>query len=223
MKAMLLAAGRGSRLRPLTDTTPKPLLPIAGKPLIVHTIERLAAAGVDDLVINLAYLVEQFHQTLGDGSQFGVRIRYSLEEEGGLETGGGIYNALDLDLLGDAPFLVVNSDFYTDYPLGQLPTEPKGLGHLVLVDTPEDQAQGDFVFEDGQFQEQGEPNVIFAGIGVYRPELFANCQPGKFSLTPLLRQGIRDGLISGEYYSGAWHEVGTPERYRALQEMVAAC
>lgn len=215
---MLLAAGRGSRLRPLTDTTPKPLLPVAGSPLIVHTIRHLARAGVTDLVINLAYKGEQIQDALGDGTSFGVRITYSPEPEGGLETGGGVLKALPL--LGSEPFVVVNSDFYTDYDFSQLPTEPKGLVHLVLVDTPADANKSDFAFYDGQLSSERPRNLYFSGIGVYRPELFEGCRPGIFSLTPMLRSAIFNHQATAEHYTGQWYEIGTPERWQTLQNLL---
>lgn len=219
MKAMLLAAGRGSRLRPLTDTIPKPIIDVAGKPLIVYTIERLRAAGITDIVINLAYKAEMIRQCLGDGSALGVNITYSPEPEGGLETGGGVFRALPL--LGNEPFIVINADFYTDYPFEKLPKDPTGLVHLVLVDNPPDVQEGDFAFYDEQLFHNKAPNYYFAGIGVYRPELFKDCRPGIFSLTPMLRNAIYDHKATAEYYDGIWYEIGTPERYQALQDMLA--
>lgn len=219
---MLLAAGRGSRLRPLTDTTPKPLLSVAGSPLIVHTIRHLAKAGITDLVINLAYKGEQIQERLGDGSEFGVHITYSQEPEGGLETGGGVLKALPL--LGSKPFVVVNSDFYTDYDFSRLPTEPEGLVHLVVVDTPSDAEKSDFAFYEGELfsaRLSTRPrNVYFSGIGVYRPELFDDCRPGIFSLTPMLRNAIFNRQATAEHYAGQWYEGGTPERWQALQDLL---
>lgn len=220
MKAMILAAGRGSRLRPLTDSIPKPLLKVGGRSLIEHHLQNLANAGIADVVINLAYLGDQIKSTLGNGEQYGLNIQYSEEPEGGLETGGGVYKALPL--LGEQPFMVINADFYTDYSFANLPQSIKGLAHLVLINKPDDVDVGDFAFYDGQLQADGTRNLYFSGIGVYRPELFANCQPGVFSLTPLLRQAIEDGLVSAEHYQGSWHEIGTPERWQKLQRLLAS-
>lgn len=213
MKALILAAGRGERLRPLTDHTPKPLLEAGGRPLIEHTIIGLAQAGYTDLVINLAHLGEQIQARLGDGGALGVRIAYSHEGDEALETGGGIHRALAL--LGDGPFLVVNGDIATDYPFERLDAQPQGLAHLVLVANPGHHPQGDFALDRGQVLAAGEPRHTFSGIGVYRPELFAGCVPGKFPLAPLLRQAMAQSLVSGELYPGFWMDIGTLER---LQE-----
>ncbi len=215
MKAMILAAGRGERMRPLTDRTPKPLLEVAGRPLIEHTIAALLRHGFDDLVINTAWRGEQIEARLGDGCTLGVRLRYSREYEA-LETGGGILQALPL--LGDAPFLVVNGDIASDYPFEQLPQAPDGLAHLVLVDNPEHHRDGDFYLDQGRVRVEGGPKLTFSGIGVYRPELFADCQAGRFPLAPLLRQAMDSEQVTGEYYPGFWLDVGTVERLRILDE-----
>ncbi len=216
MKAMILAAGRGERMRPLTDHTPKPLLPVGGKPLIVWHIERLAAAGFRDIVINHAHLGDRIEATLGDGSRFGVHIRYSAEGEA-LETAGGI--AYALPLLGDAPFLVVNGDVYCEFDFGHLARQPAEgcVAHLVLVDNPPQHPAGDFVFEHGRLAEAGAARLTFSGIGVYRPELFSGIVRGsKARLAPLLHAGIAQGGVSAEHYRGRWVDVGTPERLQAL-------
>lgn len=214
MKAMILAAGRGERMRPLTDHTPKPLLQVGGKALIEHLIEALVSAGFRELVINHAHLGERIEAVLGNGARYGVQIVWSREPEGALETGGGIQRALPL--LGDAPFLAVNSDIWTDYPFGRLQREPDGLAHLVLIDNPPHHPQGDFALQDGQVRPEGEHQLTFSGIGLYRPELFQDCQPGKFPLAPLLRAAMQRGAVSGEHYRGVWLDIGTPERLAAL-------
>lgn len=216
---MILAAGRGSRLRPLTDSTPKPLLKVGERSLIEHHLQNLASAGITEIVINLAYLGDQIKAALGNGEKYGLNIQYSEELEGGLETGGGIFKALPL--LGKDPFIVINSDFYSDYSFENLPLSPKGLSHLVLIDKPDDVDVGDFAFQDGQLHAEGFKNLYFSGIGVYRTELFADCKPGVFSLTPLLRQAIEEGKVTAEHYQGRWHEIGTPERWEKLQQLIA--
>ncbi len=214
-KVMILAAGRGERMRPLSDRMPKPLLPVAGKALIVHLIERLAQAGLRDLVVNYAHLGGQIADHLGDGSRFGVRIVYSPEPDGGLETGGGIHAALPL--LDSDPFIVVNGDLWTDYPFARLPRAPDGLVHLVLVDNPSHHPQGDFCLRGGRVLSGGDPKLTFSGIGVYRRELFQDCEPGRFPLAPLLRRAMDQGQVGGEYYGGRWRDVGTPARLGALE------
>jgi MurNAc alpha-1-phosphate uridylyltransferase len=220
MKAMILAAGRGERMRPLTDHTPKPLLEVGGKPLIVHHIEALRVAGFRDLVINLGHLGERIRGTLKSGRQLGVEIDYSPEPEGALETGGGIFRALPL--LGPEPFLVVNGDIWCDYPFVRLPREPDGLGHLVLVDNPPHHPKGDFALRDGKIFHEGTNRLTFSGISVLRPDLFAGCTPGRFPLAPLLLRAMADGRIGGEYYSGVWRDIGTPERLRRLDSELNA-
>ena len=214
IKAMILAAGRGERMRPLTDAVPKPLLEAGGKPLIVHLIERLARAGLHDLIVNHSHLGEQITAYLGDGSAYGVRLAYSHEEGGGLETGGGIFKALSL--IDSDPFLVVNGDIWTDYPFERLPTRLSGLAHLVLVDNPPQHPRGDFVLRDGHVLAEGEPRLTFSGIGVYARALFAGCHPGKFPLAPLLRRAMQTGQVSGERYPGHWRDIGTPQRLKEL-------
>jgi MurNAc alpha-1-phosphate uridylyltransferase len=216
MKAMILAAGRGERMRPLTDHTPKPLLQAGGKPLIVWHIERLAQAGFRELVINHAHLGHQIEEALGNGERWGVRIAYSDEGEA-LETAGGIAQALPL--LGDQPFLVVNGDVYTEYDFRQLRSQPmEGVAaHLVLVDNPPQHPDGDFHLADGKLVEHGGMRLTFSGIGVYRPEFFAPVVPGsKARLAPLLHAAIANGQITAEHSRGVWVDVGTPERLHAL-------
>jgi N-acetyl-alpha-D-muramate 1-phosphate uridylyltransferase len=219
MKAMLLAAGRGERMRPLTDHTPKPLLRVAGRALIAHHIEALARAGFRDLVINHAHLGVQLMAALGDGSDYGVYIKYSAEPPGALETGGGIFNALTL--LGDAPFVVVNADIWTDFDFAVLPRQPDGVAHLVLVDNPAHHPQGDFTLDDGRVRDEGPARLTFSGIGVYRPALFAGSTCGAFPLAPLLRSAMAGGQVSGERFSGAWFDIGTPERLEAVNRWVS--
>lgn len=214
MKAMILAAGRGERMRPLTDTVPKPLLPAGGKPLIVHLIERLRGGGFCDLLINHAYLSQQLLSALSDGRSLGVRIRYSAEPPDALDTGGGILNALPI--LGRSPFLVVNGDVWTDYPFQRLAKEPPHLAHLVLVDNPAHHPEGDFALVDGKVHHLGRSRLTFAGIGVYRPELFDGQEGGRFPLAPLLREAAIRGEVSAEYYRGQWNDVGTPQRLKEL-------
>lgn len=211
---MILAAGRGERMRPLTDTVPKPLLEVGGKPLIVYLIDRLARQGLHDLVINHSHLGEKISAYLGDGRRYGVRILYSHEEGGGLETGGGIFKALaqiDAD-----PFVVVNGDIWTDFPFARLPARLEGLAHLVLVDNPPQHSQGDFSLHEGRVSAEGGAKLTFSGIGVYARALFADCRPGKFPLAPLLRAAMTRGLVSGEHYRGQWLDVGTPQRLAEL-------
>jgi len=215
MKAMILAAGRGERLRPYTDLTPKPLLSVGGKRLIEYHLLSLARQGFSEVVINHAYRGKQIEQTLGDGRRYGVTIQYSPEGEQGLETGGGIMNALPL--LGPAPFVVINGDVWTDFNFGTLPHEPHGMAHLVMVDTPAFKSAGDFVLNRQMVHEGRGVRLTFSGIAVYRPALFADCQPGAFPLAPLLREKMALDLVSGEYYSGHWVDVGTPDRLESLQ------
>lgn len=207
-----MAAGRGERMRPLTNTLPKPLLPVGGKPLIEHLIAALVEAKFSELVINHSYLGSVLEQTIGDGSKYGASVRYSPEPEGALETGGGIYQALPM--LGDV-FAVVNGDIWTDYPFVRL-REPTGLAHLVLVDNPAHHPQGDFALRRGRIDLQGDPRLTFTGIGVYRAVMFADCTAGRFPLAPLLRHAGATGAATGEHYRGRWVDVGTPERLRAL-------
>ena len=214
LKAMILAAGRGERMRPLSDTVPKPLLEAGGKPLIAHLIEGLARHGLRDLVINHSHLGDKISAYLGDGARYGVHVVYSHEEGGGLETGGGIFKALSL--IDTDPFMVINGDIWTDYPFDRLPTHLDGLAHLVLVDNPPQHPQGDFVLREGKLLAQGAPRLTFSGIGVYARALFAECRPGKFPLAPLLRTAMARGLVSGEHYTGRWRDVGTPQRLADL-------
>ncbi len=221
MKAMLLAAGRGERMRPLTDTVPKSLLRAGGKPLIVWLIESLARAGVSEFVVNHAHKGEQIESALGDGSAFGVRIRYSPEAPA-LETAGGIAKALPL--LGPEPFIAVNADVFTDYDFSRLAGAATGsrLAHLVLVPNPGHNPNGDFALEGVQVANDGPQRLTFSGIGLYRPALFSGVQPGvPARLAPLLRQAISAGAVSGELHPGKWRDIGTPERLADLDRDLA--
>jgi MurNAc alpha-1-phosphate uridylyltransferase len=212
---MVLAAGRGQRMRPLTDTTPKPLLEVAGETLLTRHLRRLAAAGIREVVINHAWLGAQVESTVGDGHAWGLQVRYSPEEPA-LETGGGITAALPL--LGEEPFVVVNGDVFTDYPFEQLPREPDGLGHLVLTPNPDHHTGGDFALEAGRVRAAGATNYTYTGIAVLRPALLAGCQPEPFPLGPLLKEAARRDELAGELYTGEWNDVGTPERLATLRQ-----
>lgn len=213
MKAMILAAGRGERMRPLTDKMPKPLIMVADKPMIVHHIQNLARSGFTDIVINVSYLAEQIQNYLGDGSKFQVKIQYSYEPTA-LETGGGIKNALPL--LGKDPFLIINSDVWTDYPLHQLPKTLSDLAHLILVKNPGFKTTGDFGFEDGFLALTEKPAYTYSGIGVLHPALFNKLSLQSFRLADLLIPAIKEKKISGELYQGVWIDVGTPDRLNHL-------
>ena len=219
MRAMILAAGRGERMRPLTDRTPKPLLKAGGKALIEYHLEALREGGFQEVVINMAHLSEQIPAALGDGSAFGLNIRYADEGKAALETGGGIFNALPL--LGDEPFLVVNGDVWCDYALIPRTLAEQDLAHLVLVDNPPQHPQGDFHLDHGRVRNEGEPRLTFAGIGYYRPELFSDAKPRAFPLAPLLRAAADQDRVSGEHHRGRWSDVGTPERLHELDEQLA--
>jgi MurNAc alpha-1-phosphate uridylyltransferase len=215
MKAMILAAGRGERMRPLTDHIPKPLLPVAGKPLIEHTINQLVSAGFTDIVINHAHLGQQIEDKLGNGKDLGAIIAYSSEGGQALETAGGIINALPL--LGKEVFLVVNGDIATDFPFAALKNITVDLAHLVLVDNPTHHARGDFGLDSaGQITENDNCQFTFSGIGLYHPDLFSKTPPGKCKLAPLLREAIAARKATGQYYSGFWMDIGTPERLQEL-------
>jgi MurNAc alpha-1-phosphate uridylyltransferase len=220
MRAMILAAGRGERMRPLTDETPKPLLVAGGRPLVVWHIEALVRAGLRDIVINHAHLGHRIEQALGDGSRYGARIRYSPEGEA-LETAGGIAHALPL--LGSDPFLVVNGDIACDYDFAGLPPLSGALrAHLVLVPNPPHHPQGDFALRDGRVRAEGEAKLTFSGIGVYRPALFAGIARGaRAPLAPLLREAMADGAVGGELHEGRWMDIGTPERLAELDRLLA--
>jgi MurNAc alpha-1-phosphate uridylyltransferase len=217
---MILAAGRGKRLRPLTDDKPKPLIKVGGKPLIVHHIEALVAAGITELVVNVAWLGQQIIDYLGDGAKFGAIIQYSVEEQA-LETGGGIFQALPM--LGDAPFIVVNADIWSDYPVTSLvgtvlPNDC--LAHLVLVNNPAENLSGDFSLSSDGFCLDQRPGLTFSGFRIFSPKLFDGCQQGCFSVVPLMRKAIVNGLVTGELFEGRWVDVGTPERLCLLNKQL---
>lgn len=226
MKALIFAAGLGERMRPLTNHTPKPLLMAGGKPLIVWHLEKLAAMGVRDVVINTSWLAEQFPATLGNGERWGLQLHYSYEGPTPLETGGGMWHALPL--LGDAPFLLVNGDIWTDYDFALLPREPAGLAHLVMVDRPDHATHGDFALDEhGYVRADGPNRLTYAGLGIYRPQLLEGWQEiagddhavddkPRFRLAPLLKAHMPGNLVTGVYHSGRWTDVGTPERLARL-------
>lgn len=216
--AMILAAGRGERMRPLTDDLPKPLLPAGNKPLLQYHLEGLARAGVERIVINHARLGVMIENAFGDGRAFGVEITYSAEGDAPLETGGGIKQALPV--LGPDVFIVVNADIWTDYDFTHLPAVPAGLAHLVLVPNPDHHPQGDFVLDNGKVTLADGPRFTFSGIGVYRPELFADCNERVFGLAPVLTTAAGRGAVSGEIYRGRWLDVGTPARLEYLRTLL---
>lgn len=217
MKAMILAAGRGERMRPLTDLLPKPLLAVAGKPLIHYHLEALRVAAVQDIVINHAWLGHLLPEHLGTGQQFGVNISYSDEGAEGLETAGGIKKALPL--LGDAPFIVINGDVFTDYPYQQLTNKlaPDSMVHLVLVPNPQQHPKGDFgISATGLALAEAQQCFTFSGIAVYRPEFFSAVAEGKQKLAPYLRQAMQQNKVTAELYLGVWHDIGTVKRLTEL-------
>ncbi len=220
MKAMIMAAGLGKRLRPLTLTMPKPLVPVLGKPLIVYHIENLAKAGFRDIVINYSWLGEQLPASLGNGARWGVSLSYSPEPEL-LETGGGILQALPRLTEHQDNFIVVNGDVYTDYPMENLRRPLSGQAHLVLVDNPPFKVVGDFACTDGLVSEKGPLLHTYSGISVLSKTLFAHCRPGRFRLAPLLRQAMTHQQVSGECYKGRWVDVGTLERLQQLEKQLS--
>ncbi|MEJ2553356.1 MAG: nucleotidyltransferase family protein [Gammaproteobacteria bacterium] len=218
MRAMILAAGRGERMRPLTDATPKPMLRVGGQCLIEYHLHALARADIREVVINLGHLGEQIEARLGDGRRYGLSIRYSQEGDHVLDTGGGILRALPL--MGPDPFIVINGDIFTDFAFGDLLQRSVALAHVVLVANPAHHPQGEFSLVDGQVGVEGAPRYTFSGIGIYRPELFVDCAAGVFPLAPLLRRAMLTGQVNGELYEGVWCDVGTPERLNALAARV---
>jgi MurNAc alpha-1-phosphate uridylyltransferase len=228
MRALVFAAGLGERMRPLTDHTPKPLLQAGGKPLIVWHLEKLAALGISEVVVNTSWLAPRFPELLGDGSRWGLRLHYSHEGPAPLETGGGMLHALPL--LGDAPFLAVNGDIWTDHDFTRLPREPRGDAHLVLVDNPVHHPQGDFALDaDGGVAAEGAARLTFSGIGVYRPGVLDGWRetvtgdpgaPPRFRLAPLLRNAMARAAVTGEHHPGQWTDVGTPERLAGLDRQL---
>lgn len=216
MKAMILAAGRGERMRHLTLRTPKPLLKVQGKSLLEHNIERLRDSGVKDIVINVCYRAKQIIRKIGDGSRLGVRVQYSHEEEGPHGTGGGIRKALPL--LGDEPFVVVSGDVWTDYPFDFLKDKLKGDAHLVMVENPEFHPKGDYRLIEKGLLEKGEPRLTYASIAILHPRLFSNCKSDSFSLAPVLEEAMKNRRVTGELYDGDWYNVGTPQILQGLRK-----
>lgn len=212
---MILAAGRGERMRPLTDSTPKPLLKVGAQMLIERHLQALAAAGVREVVVNLSWLGELIRAALGDGSRWGVKFHFSEEGPVPLETGGGIFQALPQ--LGTEPFIVVNGDILTDFPFGSLRLPDDATAHLVLVNNPAHHARGDFGLERGRVMLISDTMLTFSGIALYRPEFFSGCSAGRFPLLPLFKRAIAAGALSGEHYAGRWSDVGTPQRLAELQ------
>lgn len=219
---MLLAAGRGERLRPITDTLPKPLVEVAGRPLIAYHLEALARAGIRDVVVNLSWLGERIRAALGGGERYGLRIVYSEEGPEPLETGGGIFRALPL--LGPRPFLVVNADIWTDMDFGRcLALEDEADARIVLAPNPTHHPRGDFgVDDDGIVVERDSDRFTYTGVGLYRPEFFAGCRPGKFPLLPLLKRAIAARRLRGEVFRGEWHDAGSTERLARLDAHLRA-
>jgi MurNAc alpha-1-phosphate uridylyltransferase len=215
MRAMILAAGRGKRLRPLTDTTPKPLLDVDGRPLIEHHLENLAMAGFREVVINLAHLGDMIQDRLGNGARWGLNIHYSPEPPAALDTGGGIERALPL--LGQSPFAVINSDVFSDYPLARLRAIKCDHAHLVLVPNPTHNPDGDFVLQAGRIIPGTQQRHTFSGISVYHPRFFSSAPGGRYSTVPMLRKAAALQQVTGEIYKGIWHDIGTPERLEALR------
>jgi MurNAc alpha-1-phosphate uridylyltransferase len=212
-KAMILAAGQGKRLRPLTESTPKPLIRVQGKPLIEHHLGNLAKAGVHDVIINLAHLGEQIRTHVGDGQHYNLKVHYSDEAPPGLETGGGLVKALPL--LGPEPFWVVNGDVLSNFDFNSPPRLDKTLAHLILVPNPPHNPKGDFSLVDGLVElPDGETPYTFAGISFYHPDFFKGLQVKRFSVTPLLKAAMKKGLVSGELYQGLWHDIGTLSRLK---------
>lgn len=219
MRAMILAAGRGERMGSLTQHCPKPLLKVAGYHLIEYMITALVKADVECIVMNVSYLGAQIEAILGDGKKYGTRILYSYEKER-LETGGGIFQALPL--LGGQPFIVVSGDVISDYPLSLLPATLQGLAHLVMVNNPSFHPQGDFHLKENLLYREANPKLTFANIGVYHPDLFLSCQPGRFPLSQLLRSAMKKQQITGEHYQGIWHNIGTFAELQAAEKELRA-
>jgi len=220
VKAMVLAAGRGERMRPLTDEMPKPLLRVGGRALLDYHLQALAGAGIREVVVNLSWQAETLRAHLGDGSRFGLELHLSEEGPVPLDTGGGIHRVLGQ--LGPGPFLVVNGDVWTDFPIGSLALPEGALAHLVLVPNPPQHPSGDFWLGPGGYIGATGERGTYSGLGVFAPELFAGCSPGRFPLKPLLDRAQAAGRLSGEFWRGHWHDVGTPERLAALDAALLA-
>jgi MurNAc alpha-1-phosphate uridylyltransferase len=219
MRAIILAAGRGQRLRPLTDVVPKPLIEVGGKALITRHLENLAAAGIRSVVVNLAWQGDRIREHLGNGQAIGVDIVYSPEPPGALETAGGIRQALPL--LGTEPFLVVSADVLSDYPYDRLiAKQPSGLAHLVMVDNPPHHPQGDFALNDQRLDPAGKPRLTYSGLGLFSPELFSDLSPGRRALRPVLERALASRQLTGEHYRGLWLDIGTPDRLAAARSRI---
>jgi len=215
MKAMILAAGRGERLRPLTDEIPKPLIEVGGQSLLERHLDNVRSAGIETVVINLGWLGDKIVERVGSGKRYGLEVIYSQEGNNILETGGGIHKALPM--LGSEPFLVVNADIYTDMPVPDASLEDEFLGHLVMVPTPGYRDRGDFNIEAGLIRNGTEAALTFSGVAIYRPDFFDGCEAGRFSIAPLLREAADRGQLSGSLYEGLWADAGTPDRLAALK------
>ncbi len=220
MRAMVLAAGRGERMRPLTDTLPKPLIQVGGRPLIVWHLEALARAGIREVIVNLSWLGGRLREALGDGAAYGVHIRYSDEGPVALETGGGIFRALPL--LGPEPFLVVSGDVFTQIDFSGLRLEKEADAHLVLVPNPAHHPDGDFALEGDRVVSAGQGRLTYGNVGLYHPRFFEGCTDGRFPLIEPLRRAISRGAVRGELYRGPWSDVGTPARLAELEARLAA-
>ncbi len=215
MRAMVLAAGRGERLRPLTDEVPKSLVEVRGESLLERHLVNIHAAGIRTVVINLGWLGDRIVERVGSGERYGLNVLYSQEGDNILETGGGIHKALPM--LGDDPFLVVNADIYTDMPVPRINMADEHVGHLVMVPSPEYRNGGDFDIENGLIRNGESQRLTFSGVAMYRPSFFDGCEPGRFPLAPMLRKAADNGQLSGSLYEGQWADIGTPERLKAIQ------
>jgi MurNAc alpha-1-phosphate uridylyltransferase len=220
MKAMILAAGRGERMRPLTDDRPKPLLDVGGKPLIDYHIEALILGGIRDVVINLSWHGEQIRDYLGSGDRYGISVAYSDEGAEALETGGGIHKALPL--LGPEPFWLINGDVYSDYKYSQTGLDAGVVGHLVMVPNPPHNPKGDFCLNEQRIKSTGKPRLTYSGISVLDPALLIQCSPGKFPLAPLFKTAAEHDALTGEVFHGLWRDIGTPERLSELDQQLQA-
>lgn len=216
MNAMILAAGRGERLRPVTDTVPKSLVEVRGQCLLERHLEHVSNAGIKIVVINLGWLGEQIVERVGSGSEYGLNVAYSDEGDNVLDTGGGIFKALPI--LGSEPFLVVNADIFTDMPVPNITLKSDALGHLVLVPTPDYREVGDFDLDNNMIRNGDTPALTFSGVAIYRPEFFAGCKPGRFSIVPMMQAAADAGRLQGSIFEGVWADIGTPERLAALDK-----
>lgn len=220
MRAMILAAGRGERLRPLTDETPKSLVEVGGRSLLERHLDHVRAAGIRTVVINLGWLGDRIVERVGSGRRYGLEVVYSQEGDHVLETGGGIFKALPT--LGERPFLVINADVFTDMPVPDVALGNEHLGHLVMVPSPAYRKGGDFDIEDGLLRNTSDQSLTFSGVAIYRPEFFADCEAGRFPLAPMLRNAADRGQLAGSLYEGRWADVGTPERLARLRAELSA-